>query len=61
MNLADDYQPLAWDRDIRIVVDQEELDAAPPVVAIKPLISQVFSNIIENAVKYLRAAIQVSK
>jgi signal transduction histidine kinase len=55
VNLADDYQPLAWDKEIRIIVDQHELDDAPPVVAIKPLVSQVFSNVIENAVKYSNA------
>lgn len=55
VNLADDYQPLAWDKEIRIIVDQDELDEAPPVIAIKPLVSQVFSNIIENAVKYSNA------
>jgi two-component system sensor histidine kinase SaeS len=52
VNLADDFQPLAWDRNINIVVDDENFDKVPPVLAMKPLISQVFSNIIENAVKY---------
>ena len=52
VNLADDFQPLAWDRDINIVVDDENFDEVPTVLAMKPLISQVFSNIIENAVKY---------
>jgi signal transduction histidine kinase len=52
VNLADDFQPLAWDRNINIVVDQEHFDTQPPVLVMKPLISQVFSNIIENAVKY---------
>ena len=52
VNLADDFQPLAWDRDINIIVDKNNFDEIPPVLAIKPLISQVFSNIIENAVKY---------
>lgn len=53
VNLADDFQPLGWDRGISIVVlDGSPLEAAPPVLAMKPLISQAFSNIIENAVKY---------
>ena len=52
VNLADDFQPLAWDQEIDIVVEKDEFDDRPPVLAMKPLISQVFSNIIENAVKY---------
>lgn len=52
VNLADDFQPQAWDGNINIVVDDEHFDERPPVLAMKPLISQVFSNIIENAVKY---------
>ncbi len=52
VNLADDFQPLAWDQDINIVVDKDRFDDGPTVLAMKPLISQVFSNIIENAVKY---------
>jgi signal transduction histidine kinase len=52
VNLADDFQPLAWDSNINIVVDETHFDDEPPVWAMRPLISQVFSNIIENAVKY---------
>jgi signal transduction histidine kinase len=52
VNLADDFQPLAWDSNINIVVDEANFDDGPPVWAMKPLVSQVFSNIIENAVKY---------
>jgi signal transduction histidine kinase len=52
INLADDFQPLGWDREINISVEKERFEEAPPVLAIKPLVSQVFSNIIENAVKY---------
>lgn len=52
VNLADDFQPLGWDKDLQIRVIDEPLDKAPEVLVIKPLISQVFSNIIENAVKY---------
>jgi two-component system phosphate regulon sensor histidine kinase PhoR len=52
INLADDFQPLGWDKEIQIKVYPSILESAPPVLAMKPLISQVFSNIIENAVKY---------
>jgi signal transduction histidine kinase len=55
VNLADDFQPLAWDKDINIAVDKDRFDNGPSVLAMKPLISQVFSNIIENAVKYSNA------
>ena len=52
VNLADDFQPLGWEKRVHIVVDDYPLSDSPPVLAIKNLISQVFSNIIENAVKY---------
>jgi len=52
INLADDFQPLASDRNITIHVRTAPLDEAPQVLAMKPLISQLFSNVIENAVKY---------
>jgi signal transduction histidine kinase len=52
VNLADDFQPLAWDRNIQISVDPARFETASTVLAMRPLISQVFSNIIENAVKY---------
>jgi signal transduction histidine kinase len=52
INLADDFQPLGWDKNIQIKVINTDFDTAPEVLAMKPLISQVFSNIIENAVKY---------
>ena len=52
VNLADDFQPLAWDREITIGVEDGAFESAPDVLAMKPLVSQVFSNIIENAVKY---------
>jgi signal transduction histidine kinase len=54
INLADDFQPLGWDKDIQIGVKKESFDSAPEVLVIKPLISQAFCNIIENAVKYSR-------
>jgi signal transduction histidine kinase len=52
VNLADDFQPQGWDKDLQITVTDVPLDKAPDVLVIKPLVSQVFSNIIENAVKY---------
>jgi len=52
INLADDFQPLGWDKGLGISVEDESLAKAPDVLAMRPLISQVFSNIIENAVKY---------
>jgi len=52
VNLADDFQPLAWDSNINIIVDQDHFDDGPAILAMRPLVSQVFSNIIENAVKY---------
>ena len=52
INIADDFQPLGWDRSIQISIDDRNFDGVPDVLAIKTLISQVFSNIIENAVKY---------
>jgi two-component system phosphate regulon sensor histidine kinase PhoR len=52
INLADDFQPLGWDKNIQIGVETRGFESAPEVLAMKPLISQVFSNIIENAIKY---------
>ena len=52
INLADDFQPLGWDQEINIEVDNSHFEDKPAVLAMRPLISQVFSNIIENAVKY---------
>jgi signal transduction histidine kinase len=54
VNLADDFQPQGWDQDIKILVDDANFDDHPPILAIKPMISQVFSNILENAVKYAK-------
>ena len=52
INLADDFQPLGWDKNIQIGVDKRNFEKAPAVLAMKPLNRQAFSNIIENAVKY---------
>lgn len=52
VNLADDFQPQGWDKNVHITVVDHPLEEAPPVLAMKNLISQVFSNIIENAIKY---------
>lgn len=52
INLSDDFQPLAWYDNIQIGVDTREFENTPPVLVMRPLISQVFSNILENAVKY---------
>jgi two-component system sensor histidine kinase VanS len=60
INLADDFQPLAWDKEINIGVEKDRFDAGPSILAMRPLISQAFSNIIENAVKYSNAKTNVS-
>ena len=60
INLADDFQPLGWEKELTVTVDDKGLNQAPPVLAMKPLISQAFSNIIENAVKYSRRGSIVS-
>ena len=52
VNLADDFQPSGWDKSVHVSVIDHPLEEAPPVLAIKNLIGQVFSNIIENAIKY---------
>jgi two-component system, OmpR family, phosphate regulon sensor histidine kinase PhoR len=52
INLSDDFQPLSWDKSMQIGVETAGFETAPPVLIMKPLISQAFSNIIENAVKY---------
>lgn len=52
INLADDFQPLGWDKEVNITVDDTRFKPVRRVLAMKALISQVFSNVIENAVKY---------
>ena len=60
INLADDFQPLGWDRDLQISVKNgTSFETAPAILAIKPLISQVFSNVIENAVKYSQKGYEI--
>lgn len=59
VNLADDFQPQGWDRKVHIVVKNDPLETAPDVLVIKPLVSQVFSNIIENALKYARGSSEI--
>jgi len=54
INLADDFQPQGWDKELQISVEDVPLNKAPDVLVIRPLVSQVFSNIIENAVKYAK-------
>lgn len=54
VNLADDFQPQGWDKEVQIGVKDDPLDRAPDVLVIRPLVSQAFSNIIENAVKYAK-------
>src|SRR5713226_1288866 len=48
VNLADDFQPQGWDKEIQIRVENKPLDEAPDVLVIRPLVSQVFSTVIEN-------------
>lgn len=52
VNLADDFQPQGWEKDVDIRVSNSSFAKAPNVLVIKPLVTQVLSNVIENAVKY---------
>lgn len=52
INLADDFQPQGWGRNLTIGVDKESFTGIPHTWAMKNLLNQAFSNIIENAIKY---------
>jgi len=54
INLADDFQPQGWDKELQISVEHEPFSKAPEVLVIRPLVSQVFTNLMENAVKYAK-------
>lgn len=60
VNLADDFQPLGWDKDLTISVVNAGFEHAPCVWAMRPLLSQAFSNVIENAVKYSNRHSEIS-
>lgn len=60
VNLADDFQPLGWDKELQIRVDSQSMTVLPEVLVMRPLISQVFSNIVENAVKYSASGTEIS-
>lgn len=51
-NLADDFGPQGWDKDISIQVGDETFDGIPRILCVRPLLQQAFSNILENALKY---------
>lgn len=52
VHVADDFQPLGWGRKITIEVNDSSFKGMPDVIGMKPLLSQVFSNLVENALKY---------
>jgi len=55
INLSNDFQPQARDRNISVVVDDESFDKCEgkrSIVGIKNLVDQVLSNILANAAKY---------
>lgn len=55
INLSNDFQPMAKDIKVTIELDDESFDkysGRREISGIKNLVSQVFSNILENAVKY---------
>src|SRR5581483_9179651 len=55
INLANDFQPQAYDAGIKVVVEKNSYDKVfgPNGLEIeKNLVAQAISNIIENAVKY---------
>lgn len=52
INLSDDFQPLGWGKNVNIVVNIKSFSSMPDILAIRALISQVFANLLENAIKY---------
>ena len=55
INLVNDYQPQAYEKEIRINVDDDsfkQVFASRRIMIEKNLIAQALSNILENAVKY---------
>jgi len=65
INLANDFQPQAAEGEKRIDVDDSSFDRAlggRQILAVKNLIAQALSNLLENAVKYsdLRSRIVIS-
>ena len=55
INLSNDFQPQARDRNIAVIVDDDSFDEYGKkgnIVGIKNLIDQVLSNILANGVKY---------
>jgi two-component system sensor histidine kinase VanS len=54
INLSNDFQPMAKDRSIQVLVDDDSFNrfANRSIVGIKNLVDQALSNILENAVKY---------
>ncbi len=54
--LAADFEPLGWDKDIEITLEPTTFKGIPDILAIKPLITQIFTNILENAIKYADSA-----
>ncbi len=55
INLANDFQPQAGEGEKKIVVDENSFRVVfenRPVLAVKNLIAQALSNLLENAVKY---------
>jgi two-component system heavy metal sensor histidine kinase CusS len=63
INLANDFQPQAWDVDKKIVVDDTSFRKALGRKAVsieKNLIAQALSNLLENAVKYADSKTEIT-
>ena len=55
INLANDFQPQAGEGDKKIIVAEKSFEISlqgRPVLAVKNMIAQAMSNLLENAVKY---------